>query len=475
MPGSEDREFIREKIVDKAASPRHRVMKAMKLVVTAIVFGLVASLFFVLGKKYLEPHFLPEETTPSETINIGRDDLDSTELDPETSLEMLDPEETTDDGGEAAGNEGIGSETADSTEESTPEETTEGIGEDPEVLLEQQIQAAADKAVAEALQRQEEYLALGLYRQVSSLVKEIHTGLVTVNSVTQDKDWFDNPISNADQSAGAIIYTTDAEVLILVDHPSVVDAETITVTFFNGKTLEARIKKADAITGIAIVSVSKAAIPELVLKSIRTLSLGNSYQVDGGTPVLAAGCPVGYTGSVTMGMISLVQTGTVGTDTSFQLLYPDMQIASDGTGFLFNMDGEIVGILSNRYGDENTGLARAIGISSLKGIVEKLSSGIDAAYLGIQGQNVTADIATTYQMPTGIYVTKVVVDSPAYLAGIKAGDVIRYAEQTELLTMYKLQTFLESYSTGDVIKLKVYRGGQDEYVEMDFAVTLGVR
>jgi len=473
MPETKDREFIREKIVDKAATPRHRVMKVLKLLVTAIVFGLVASLFFVLGKKYLEPHFLPEETTSSETINIGRDDMDSSELDPETSLEDMTSEE-----GEPSGDtQGEESKEEDpvGTSDGSLAGSTEPATEDPEALLEQRIREEVSRAVEEALQRKEEYLALGWYRQINGLVKDIHTGLVTINSMTQDKDWFDNPISNADQSAGAIIYTTDAEVLILVDHPSVAQAETITVTFFNGKTLEARIKKADSITGIAIVSVSKAAIPELLLKSIKPLPLGNSYQIDNGTPVLAAGCPVGYTGSVTMGMVSLVQSGTVGTDTSFQLLYPDMQIALEGTGFLFNTDGEIVGILSGKYGDKATGLATAIGISSLKGIVEKLSSGIDAAYLGIQGQNATADIAAAYDMPTGIYVTRVVVDSPAYLAGIKAGDVIRSAEQTELPTMHKLQTFLENYSTGDVIKLKVFRGGQDEYVEMDFVVTLGSR
>ena len=469
MPGSEDREFIREKIVDKAATPRHRIMKIVKLLVTAIVFGLVASLFFVLGKKYLEPHFLPEETTPSETINIGRDDMDSSELDPEASLEGIGSEATIE-------NDDVPPHTDESDGESEgTEENTEETTEDPEVLLKQQIQEEAGKAVEDALLSREEYLALGWYRHINSLIKEIRMGIVTVNSMTQDKDWFNNPISNEDQSAGAIIYTTDAEVLILVNHPSVAEAESITVTFFNGKTLEARIKKADAITGIAIVSVSKAAIPDFVLRNIRTLSLGNSYQVEVGTPVLAAGCPVGYTGSASMGMIALAQTGTVGTDTAFQLLYPDTHIASGGTGFLFDTDGEIVGILSSKYGDGSTGLATAIGISSLKGIVEKLSSGIDAAYLGIQGQNATAEIAAAYGIPTGIYVTKVIVDSPAYLAGIKAGDVIRSAEQTELPTMYQLQTFLENYSTSDVINLKVYRGGQEEYVEMEFAVTLGSR
>lgn len=473
MPGSEDREFIRETIVDKAATPRHRIMKLVRLLVTAIVFGLVASLFFVLGKKYLEPHFFPEETTSSETINIGRDDMDSTDLDPETSLEDGTQEEPADTSQEGES----GDEPIETTEEPETSETEsmEETTEDPEALLQQRIEEAASQAAQDVLKEQESYLALGWYRYLNALVKDINTGLVTVNSVTQDTDWFNNPISNADQSAGAIIYTTDAEVLILVDYPSIRNAETVTVTFFNGKTLEARVKKADSLTGIAIVSVSKAAIPELLAKSIKTLPLGNSYQVDSSTPALAAGCPVGYTGSVTFGMVSLVQTGTLGTDTAFQLLYPDMQIAEGGTGFLFNMDGEIIGILSEMYGDKDTGLSTAIGISSLKGIVEKLSSGIDAAYLGIQGQNATTDIAAAYNMPTGIYVTRVVVDSPAYLAGIKAGDVIKSAELTELPTMHKLQAFLESYSTGDVIKLKVFRGGQDEYVEMEFVVTLGAR
>jgi len=475
MPGAEDREFIREKIVDKAATPRHRMMKVVRLLVTAIVFGLVASLFFVLGKKYLEPYFLPEETTPSESINIGRDDLDDSELDPEASLEDMTGEEMGDGSTNTAGGDNSAGESTGDTEETTPEESVEDTTEDPEALLEQRIQDAAAKAVEEALQHQEEYLALGWYRHVNSLVKNIQNGLVTVNSVTQDTDWFDNPISNADQSAGAIIYTTDAEVLILVDHASVAEAETISVTFYNGASFVARIKKADSITGIAIVSVSKAALSDALLRGIKTLPLGNSYRVSSGTPVLAAGCPVGYAGSVALGMISLAQTGTVGTDTAFQLLYPDMQITEGATGFLFNTEGEIVGILSSKYGDDATGLATAIGISSLKGIVERLSSGIDAAYLGIQGQNATADIAATYQMPTGIYVTKVVVDSPAYLAGIKAGDVIKSAERTDLSTMNKLQTFLENYSTGDVVQFKVYRGGQDEYVEMEFVVTLGAR
>lgn len=475
MPDSEDREFIREKIINKAAGRRHRIWKAVKLLATAVVFGLVASLFFVLGKKYLEPRLLPEDTQPSESITISRDDEEG---DSDASADAsLEGSVETGEGvpGESGGEDGNIGESGMDEPSGGVDPSDETSSEDLEALLEQKISEAVNEAVSEQLKAQDEYLSLAWYRRVSSVIRNINKGLVTINSVTQDTDWFNNTLSSENQSSGAVIYTTDAEVLILADYASVRDAEALTVNFASGKAVEARIKKADTITGIAIVSVSKGAIPEDVLKNITTLELGNSYQIVSGTPVLAAGSPAGYTGSVMDGMISLVQKNTVGTDTAFQLLYSNLRIADNGGGFLFNTNGQLVGVLTQSYGDRNTGLPVAIGISSLKGIVEKLSSGIDAAYLGIQGENATADIAAAYDMPQGIYVTRVIMDSPAYLAGLKAGDVITASGTSDLQTTQKLQTFLENYSTGDVIRLKVYRSGQDEYVEMEFEVTLGAR
>lgn len=493
MPDSEDREFIREKIMNKAAGRRYRIWKVCRLAASAVLFGLVAALFFVLGVKYLEPRFLPQETQPTESFHMGRDPEEShTEAD--TSLEDLtEPDATGESGsltgettketgsGESSGSEsGVegttgetgGGESASGESTAPPGETQESS---PEELLRQLAAQEASLAVWEELKEQEEYLASGWYRLVSNTMKIINKGLVTISSVTQDTDWFHNPVSSANQSSGAVIVTTDAEVLILTDYGTIQDAEALTVTFVAGKTVEARVKKADTITGIAIVSVSRGAVPDDVFENIVPLVLGNSYQVTGGMPVVAAGCPSGHPGSMTAGMISLVQRNTQGTDTAFQLLYSDIRVAESGGGFLFNMSGEIVGILADAYGDETTDFPVAIGISGLKGIIEKLSSGIDAAYLGIQGQNATAEIAEEYGMPAGIYVTRVVVDSPAYLAGLRVGDVIVSGVGSDLLTMQSLQRLLENYSTGDVITLTAYRGGQDEYVEMEFDVTLGTR
>lgn len=499
MSESEEREFIREKIIDKAGGRRHRIRKLLKLLATAVAFGLVAALFFVLGRMYLEPRFFPAETTPAEPIVIGRDpeENDTTAAQTEVSTESTTAaaEETKDnetgepapaetgEGGEtqAESGETVAQEQTETEEPSTadPKETSAGeTGEeetDSEELLEQKIEEAVHEAVQAALEEQEEYLALAEYRRLGQVMKTINKGLVTISSMTWDKDWFDNPVSSADQSAGAVIYLTDAEVLILADYASVAEAEALNVTFSGGKFVEARLKKADSITGIAIISVSRGAIPDEVKDSIVPLVLGNSYQLVTGTPIVVGGSPAGYTGSVTNGLISCIQRNTTGTDTAFQLIYPDAHVAESGGGFLFNMDGEMVGILSRLYGDEETGLPAAIGISSLKGIIKGLSSGIDVAYLGVQGQNATMEIAETNEMPVGIYVTRVIVDSPAYEAGLKAGDIIVASGENDLTTTQKLQSFLENYSTGDVITIQAYRSGQDEYVEMEFEVTLGAR
>jgi S1-C subfamily serine protease len=465
MPDSENREFIREQIMDKAAGRRYRMRKMGLRILEAISFGLIAAVSFTLFMKFVGGKYLPQtsQELPSTTVVIDRD------TDEEETQEEEEGEELPQSTWESAEEE-TRQEESQTTEEALPEEDIS-----QEEQWERQMEEIADAAVAAQLKEQDSYLARGWYRLVAATVPVIQKGLVTINGTSRETDGFLHSIEEYNPCCGAIICMTDAEVLILADYDSIAQAEAMTVTFDDGTTVDGRIKKTDQTTGIAIVSVSKVTLSETTLNRISTLTLGNSYVLSAGTPLIAAGSPIGYTGSVLEGMVSLVQKNTIGTDTSFQLIYTDMPVAENGEGFLFNTAGELVGILTDRYGDRDTGLPAAIGISTLKGIMEALSSGIDVAYLGIQGQNATASVAAAYDMPIGIYITKVITDSPAYVAGLKAGDILVSCDSTELTTMQKLQSFLESYSTGDVVVLQVYRAGQEEYIKMDFSVTLGSR
>ena len=62
-------------------------------------------------------------------------------------------------------------------------------------------------------------------------------------------------------------------------------------------------------------------------------------------------------------------------------------------------------------GDENT--LTAISVSQLKDIIEKLSNGQDIPYLGLKLTSVTSDIEKEYDIPKGVYIKSVGIDSPA--------------------------------------------------------------
>ena len=292
MSDSENREFILDTIMDKATGRRYRVRRFLKLLAAAVFFGLVAALFFVLGQRFFQPHLNPQENL-EEPIYIGRDPEEEqrTEESPEGETQSSPAESETQ--GETTESE--------SAPEQTQEAETEETAEDEwgEVL-----QEMVSSAVSEEFESARDTMALAWYQKVSEVYRSISHGLVTVSSVTQETDWFNNPVSSADQSSGAVIYMTDAEVLILADYGAVEDAEALTVTFVNGETVEARVKKTDSVTGIAIISVSLGAVSQEVLDSAQTLVLGNSYQVSAATPVIGAGSPTGFSGSVVTGQVS---------------------------------------------------------------------------------------------------------------------------------------------------------------------------
>lgn len=82
--------------------------------------------------------------------------------------------------------------------------------------------------------------------------------------------------------------------------------------------------------------------------------------------------------------------------------------------------GEVVGIVMQDYssGDENT--LTAISVSQLKDIIEKLSNGQDIPYLGLKLTSVTSDIEKEYDIPKGVYIKSVGIDSRRWRQACKA-------------------------------------------------------
>lgn len=430
----EKREFIRETIV-KREPPRRWGRLALFTLGMGLVFGLAASLTFVVSRPFWEERF--GETEPPESITLNRDDLTTAPV---------------------------------TTEAPTTQAPAEsGTAVDREEL-ERMVQAAVDRS------RNGIEDVKGIYTAVGNTMVEANKGLVTVTAEFTDKDWFDNEFSSDQQSSGIIVAITSQEVLILTDSAIVSGQESVHISFGNHGEGDAYLKQIDETTGVAVVAVPADSLEDDLRAYIQPAALGNSYLTTQGSPVIAMGSPMGAMKSVGFGIISYINNNVQGEDSQLRVMYTDIVGGSSSSGFLYNLDGEVVGWITGKYGStDKTNVIRALSVSDMKGVIERLSNGAQIACLGIKGQSVSATVSEERGIPMGIYITKCVTDKPAYLAGLQSGDILTAVDGTAVAAMKDLQTLLETLPADAQVEVTIQRGGREGYAEKVFAVQLAPR
>ena len=80
-----------------------------------------------------------------------------------------------------------------------------------------------------------------------------------------------------------------------------------------------------------------------------------------------------------------------------------------------------------------------------------------------------------YGINKGIYIRKVMSDSPAYNAGIQAGDILVAIDDKEIRSMSDYKNILTNLGIQEVSKLKIKRYSRTEYVDLDFELNVGLR
>lgn len=313
------------------------------------------------------------------------------------------------------------------------------------------------------------------YSTLKENVKEAEYGLVTVTSVIKQTDLFNNPVENSGKFSGAVIAETPKEYLILTTATAAVGADSIQVTVSGGQQITGRLVGADSIAGLAVISIEIAQIEENSRQQIKVLELGNSYAVQRGELLTAVGSPAGYPQSSAYGPVTYVRENVQVTDGTSQLFYVDVPgNAAKGT-FLIDSESRIIGWVTNDFQTEASGnLAAVRTISDYKYILERLSNGIPIPYFGIMGQTVSKEELEA-GLPAGIYVNRAVNDSPAYQAGIQAGDIITEVNNIVVDTRQSWREMMDNLEAGSIIPVKVQRYSRDAYTELEYQVTVGAR
>lgn len=425
--------FINETVKERPLNKRKLFRKTALSVFTAVIFGGVACLTFLL----LEP-VISNLISPEEIVKVEFPE-DHEEIAPE---EML-------------------------TEENIAYENQ---------LEEQQISQQINQQVNQQLQEgvADGQLALKTYQVIYDQLYQISTeasySMVLVEGMSQETDWFQNQVENVNETSGVIVAKNEAQVYIVADLNSLPDANSYTVTFYDGTVRKASIQGSDPNTGMAVFTVPASSFEREHWDKLRVMELGNSNAMNVvGRPVVAVGSPLGQSGSICYGIVTSNQQFVTYADHHYRILTTDMTGSSkNASGVLINTSGELLGFITKEAAANATAsLITGFGVSDVKNLVEELSNEDKRLYLGIHSAAVTEEIHTELGIPYGMYVTEVDSGSPAMTCGITNGDVIVEIGSTMTNSRSDYETALQSLREDMTVVVKIKRFNGEAYIDIE--------
>lgn len=225
--------------------------------------------------------------------------------------------------------------------------------------------------------------------------------------------------------SGVIVRRTGDTIYVLTNNHVAGGATKITVKLNDSREFEAKLVGADARMDIALLSFTSSD------KSIPVAKLGDSDAVQTGDICLAMGAPLGYSQSVTQGIVSAKGRSGNGIGNINDFIQTDAAINQGNSGGpLVNIYGEVIGIntwIASQSGGSQ-GIGFAIPINNIKNAINSfISKGkIVYGWLGVSLLEANKEYkeALGVEKETGALATQLFIGSPAQKAGMQPGDFI---------------------------------------------------
>ena len=273
-----------------------------------------------------------------------------------------------------------------------------------------------------------------------------------------------------DSVAGVIIAENDTEYYALAIDSVCNDAEFWRATVRYGKECSAGMIRRDKNTGLAIFRIIKDGLEPEIAENMQVASLGNSNMLAPGNITMAVGDIFGKRGGTDYGIIEASNIKEIVPDIHYNLVDIDMFPVASSGGYLFNIDGELIGLFRPEYNDPYN--VKAVGISDLKPIIELLVNGQQVPYAGIYTETISEAISQEKDIPSGVYVLQVERDSPAMECGISNGDIINNIGDTQIKCVQDYEHKLLSMKPGDTVEVTAKRKGAAGYVDITLQLTI---
>jgi serine protease Do len=308
------------------------------------------------------------------------------------------------------------------------------------------------------------------------VVDKVGSAVVRINAsrrVAQDpanstlEDFFNAPATPPEQvergTGSGFIF--DANGLVMTNRHVVNGADRVTVLLKDGREFQGKVLGEDSLTDVAVVKIEEANLP--------TVKLGDSRQISPGNWAIAIGNPLGLDNTVTVGIVSAIgrPASEIGNlDLRVRFIQTDAAINPGNSGGpLLNERGEVIGV-NTAIIQGAQGLGFAIPIDDAQRIAQQLATSgkVERAYLGVEmvdlkpesRDRIQQELQRKIAADKGVYVVRVVPNSPAAKGGIKPGDLIESIDNKQIQRTEELQQTIEQSKSGAIAEIKVNRGGQ---------------
>jgi S1-C subfamily serine protease len=266
-------------------------------------------------------------------------------------------------------------------------------------------------------------------------------------------------------AGSGVVITPDG--FIVTSAHVVAQAGAASASFIDGTEYELDVVGTDALSDLAVTRARAA--------TLQPIQIGNADNLRVGQLVVAIGNPMGFSGSVTSGVVSGLGRSLATADGNGHRRFIEDVIQTDAAlnpgnsgGALADWQARLVGVNTAVAG---MGLGLAVPINkTTQAILSALmrNGRVRRAYLGIAGGTRPLPPATAERLgrKAGVEVQEVVAGSPAAAASLRGGDVIVSVGDVAVTKAGDLQRLMVEANIGTRVALTILRGDKLVTVEV---------
>ena len=272
--------------------------------------------------------------------------------------------------------------------------------------------------------------------------------------------------SPRDGGAGSGVVITPDGYLVTSAHV-VAQAGTASASFIDGTEYELDLVGADPLSDLAVARARSAVLEPIHIGDADTLRVGQL--------VVAIGNPMGFSGSVTSGVVSGLGRSLATADGNGHRRFVEDVIQTDAAlnpgnsgGALADWKARLIGV-NTAVAGMGLGLAVPINATTQAILAALMRHGrVRRAYLGIAGgtRALAPVAAQRLGRKAGVEVQEVVSGSPAAAAGLQGGDVIVSVGDSAVSKAGDLQRLMVEAKIGSKLPLTVLRGDRTVIVDV---------